>query len=134
VTEQPRRTTVAHPATLKARQRSGQPAATGRAVAPDRLRELDEQSALGALLIRSLVRAQLSLALRLVAVLGCVLGGLPLLLAVLPGLRSERIAGIELPWLVLGGLVYPMFVAGGALYVRLAERNERDFVEVVKDG
>jgi hypothetical protein len=133
VTEQPRRTTVAHPLTLKARQRSGQPA-TARPVLPDRLRELDEQSALGALLIRSLVRAQLSLALRLVAVLGCVLGGLPLLLAVLPGLRSARVAGIELPWLVLGGLVYPMFVAGGALYVRLAERNERDFVEVVKDG
>jgi hypothetical protein len=134
VTEQPpRRTTVAHPLTLKARQRTGQAPAPTHPVAPDRLREIDEQSALGALLIRSLVRAQLSLALRLVAVLGCVLGGLPLLLAVLPGLRSVRVVGIELPWLVLGCLVYPLFVAGGALYVRLAERNERDFVEVVTD-
>jgi hypothetical protein len=133
MTEQPpRRTTVAHPLTLKARQRAGQ-APSPTPVVPDRLREIDEQSALGALLIRSLVRAQLSLALRLAAVLGCVLGGLPLLLAVLPGLRGARVAGIELPWLVLGCLVYPLFVAGGALYVRLAERNERDFIEVVKD-
>lgn len=130
---QPRRVTVAHPLTLKARQRAGA-APPPTPVAPDRLRELDEQTALGLLLIRSLVRAQLSLALRLVAVFGCVLGGLPLLFAVLPGLRDTRVAGIELPWLLLGVLVYPLFLAGGALYVRLAERNERDFVEVVRDG
>ncbi|MFL6137716.1 MAG: hypothetical protein ACJ74O_07955 [Frankiaceae bacterium] len=128
----PRRTTVAHPLTVQARQRTG--AAPATPVTADRLREIDEQSALGILLIRSLVRAQLSLALRLVAVLGCVLGGLPLLLAVLPDLRAARVAGIELPWLLLGVLVYPLFLAGSALYVRLAERNERDFVEVVRDG
>ena len=40
------------------------------------------------------------------------------------------------PWtsalLALGVLVYPTVVAGGLLYVRLAERNERDFVDLVE--
>ncbi len=29
-------------------------------------------------------------------------------------------------------MVYPSLVAGGWLYVRLAERNERDFVDLVE--
>ena len=40
--------------------------------------------------------------------------------------------GLQLPWLLLGVLAYPALLAGGALYVRLAERNERDFVELVE--
>ena len=33
---------------------------------------------------------------------------------------------------ILGLLVYPALVAGGWLYVRLAERNEREFVDLVE--
>lgn len=128
----PRRALVAHPFTLRALQGSGAPPRPP-AITGDRLREIDEQTALGLVLVRSLVRAQLALALRLAAVFGCVLGGLPLLFAVQPGLRTTRVLGLQLPWLVLGICVYPLFVAGGWLYVRLAERNERDFVDVVED-
>jgi hypothetical protein len=64
------------------------------------------------------------------AVFGCLLGGLPLLFAVAPASRSAQVSGVPLPWIVLGALVYPLFVAGGWVYVRLAERNERDFVDI----
>lgn len=136
MTEPGSRRVVAHPHTLAARGAARSPgiAPPRRPPGGDRLRELDEQTALGVVLVRSLVRAQLSLALKLAAVLGCVLGGLPLLFAVAPGLGRVRVLGLQLPWLVLGVLVYPLFVAGGWVYVRLAERNERDFVEIVHEA
>ena len=96
------------------------------------LRALDEQDVVGELLVRSLVRAQLHLALRLLAVLGTLLGGLPLLFALLPAARTARVAGLPLAWLLLGVLVYPALLAAGWLHVRLAERHERDFVELVE--
>jgi hypothetical protein len=96
------------------------------------LTALDEQDVVGDLLVRSLVRAQLVLAIRLGAVLGSLLGGLPLLFAVLPATRDVTVLGLALPWLLLAVLVYPVLCLGGWLYVRLAERNERDFVELVE--
>jgi len=95
------------------------------------LRALDEQDVVGELLVRSLVRAQLGLALRLGAVLALLLGGLPLLFALVPAVRDARVAGLPLPWLLLGVLVHPALLACGWLHVRLAERAERDFVELV---
>ena len=96
------------------------------------LRALDEQDVVGDLLVRSLLRAQLALALRLLAVLGTLLGGLPLLFALLPATRTAQVLGLPLPWLLLGVLVYPALLAGGWLHVRLAERHERDFVDLVE--
>ena len=100
------------------------------------LRALDEQDVVGELLVRSLVRAQLVLALRLaVATLGVyavLLGGLPLLFALAPRLRSVQLLGLPLPWLLLGVLVYPGLAFGAWVFVRAAERNERDFVELVE--
>lgn len=40
--------------------------------------------------------------------------------------------GMRLPWLVLGVLVYPALLLGGVLHLRLAERHERDFTELVE--
>jgi hypothetical protein len=96
------------------------------------LRALDEQDLVGELLVRSLVHAQLLLALRLLTVLAVLLGGLPLLFAVVPTTRDLVVLGLPLPWLVLGVLVYPALVVGGAVHLRLAERHERDFVELVE--
>lgn len=93
---------------------------------------LDEQDLVGDLLLRSLMRAQLGLALRLLAVFAVLLGGLPLLFALLPAARDARALGLPLPWLLLGVLVYPLLLAGGWLHVRLAERHESDFVELVE--
>ena len=118
----PKRVTVTSPRTSAVRRPPGRQA----------LRALDEQDVVGELLVRSLVRAQLLLALRLAAVFAFLLGGLPLLFALAPGTRDVEVLGLTLPWLVLGVLVYPALLAGGWLYVRLAERNERDFVELVE--
>ncbi|MCW2608123.1 MAG: hypothetical protein JWO60_2816 [Frankiales bacterium] len=93
---------------------------------------LDEQTVVGDLLVRSLVRAQLSLALRTLAVLALLLVGLPLLFALVPGTRDAVVLGVALPWLLLGVLVYPSLLLAGWVHVRLAERDERDFVELVE--
>ena len=82
--------------------------------------------------MRSLVRTQLLLALRMLAVLVVGLGGLPLLFAVAPATRDVVVLGLPLPWLLLAVLVYPAMLLGGAVYLRRAERNERDFTELVQ--
>jgi len=122
MSDTPRRVAVTSPRTRGVRRPPGRPA----------LAALDEQDVVGDLLIRSLMRAQLGLGLRLAAVFGILIGGLPLLFAVAPRTRDLEVLGIALPWLVLGGAVYPSLWAGGWLYVRLAERNERDFVDLVE--
>jgi hypothetical protein len=120
--EPARRVVVTSPRTAAARRAPGRSA----------LRALDEQDRVGALLVRSLVRAQLFLALKLLLVLAVLLGGLPLLFALAPGTRDVALLGLPLPWLVLGVLVHPALVLGGVVYLRLAERNERDFVDHVE--
>lgn len=94
--------------------------------------ELAEQTEVGEVLLRSLTRAQLMLAVRIFAVFGFFLLGLPALFASHPELADYRVFGLPLPWLLLGGAVYPALVVLGFLYVRHAERNERDFVEFIE--
>ena len=99
----------------------------------DRTRaELAEQTQVGEALVRGLVRAQLALALRLSLVVAIGLGGLPLLFAVAPEVSTASVAGIDLPWLLLGVAAFPFLFVVGWAYVRLAERNEQDFVAVVR--
>lgn len=119
--EPPRRVRVTGPRTAAVRRQPGR----------QTLRALDEQDVVGELLIRSLMRAQLTLALRVALVFGVFLGGLPLLCALIPATTRVDVAGLPMPWLVLGVLVYPSLLAGGWFYVRGAERNERDFVDLV---
>ncbi|WP_246178920.1 hypothetical protein [Actinomadura decatromicini] len=94
-------------------------------------REIDEQTGLGEAYMRSLVRTQLRLAAGLCLVLGAVAFGLPLLFEVFPAVREQEVLGAPLPWVLLGGLIYPWFVGVGWWYVRQAERNEDDFAELV---
>jgi hypothetical protein len=97
-------------------------------------REIDEQTGLGEAYMRSLVHTQLRLALRLCLTLAVVVLGIPALFALVPGLREERLFGLPLAWVVLAGLIYPWFVVCGWWYVRTAERNERDFADLVEGG
>ena len=120
--EPPKRVVVTSPRTAAVRRPPGRAA----------LRALDEQDLVGELLVRSLVRAQLLLALRMLTVLAVLLGGLPLLFAVVPATRDLVVLGLPLPGLVLGVLVYPALVVGGAVHLRLAERHERAFVDLVE--
>lgn len=96
------------------------------------LAELKEGTEVGEVLLRSLTRAQLMLAVRIFAVFGFFLLGLPALFASATGLTDFRVLGIPLPWVVLGAGVYPLLVILGFLYIRQAERNERDFVEFIE--
>lgn len=120
--DSPKRVVVTGPRTPVVRRRPGPPA----------VRSLATQDVVGELLVASLVRTQLGLALRLGGIFAVLLGGLPLVFALVPASRSTRVLGIPLPWLLLGGVVYPLLLTGGWVYVRLADRNERDFVELVE--
>ena len=92
---------------------------------------LTEHTPVGAALVRGLVRAQLALAVRMALVVLAGLGALPLLFVAAPQLGEAKLAGINLPWLLLGVAAFPFLVGVGWAYVRLAERNEQDFAAVV---
>ena len=94
-------------------------------------REIEEQSEVGEVLVRGLIRTQLGLALRLSVLVGAFFGIQPLLYAVAPGLASVEVAGLRLPWLLLGVVAYPVVVGFAWIYVRAAERNEQDFADLV---
>ena len=97
------------------------------------MREIDDETALGEVYLASLLRAQLGLALRIIGLLAAGIGSLPLVFFVLPGLAGVGLLGLPLPWLLLGFLVYPAMIALGWHYVRRAERNERDFADLVSE-
>jgi hypothetical protein len=94
---------------------------------------VQEHTEVGDALIRGLMRAQLGLALRLAGLTVAVLCGIPLVLAIFPNLSEITVLGIRLPWLVLGGGVYPVLLGVAWLYNRLADRNEQEFADLVDD-
>jgi hypothetical protein len=94
-------------------------------------REIDAQTDVGEVYMRSLLKSQLRLALLVIAALAVLLGGLPALFVLAPDIRELQVLGLPLPWLLLGGLVYPVLIGLGWFYVRQAERTERDFTELV---
>lgn len=93
--------------------------------------DIDEETPLGAVYLDSLLREQLWLALRILALLTLTVGSLPLLFQLAPGLADVRVVGVPIAWLLLGVLVYPWLVVLGWRYVRRAESNEADFVDLV---
>lgn len=95
-------------------------------------REIDAQSEVGEVYMRSLIATQLRLALVVLGVVAVLIGGLPVLFALAPEVRQVEAFGISLPWLLLGGLVYPALVGLGWFYVRQAERTEREFSDLVE--
>jgi hypothetical protein len=97
------------------------------------LAEVEEQTGVGEVLVRQLVRAQLGLAIRLMALVVVVLGGIPLAFLLAPSLGTVSIFGLRLPWVVLGFAVYPFFLAVAWSYNRSAERNEQEFTEMVEN-
>ena len=116
----PRRARITSPRTGTSRRRR-----------PSVSSEIDAQTELGEVYMRSLVRSQLRLAVEITMALMLTVGLLPVLFAVVPASRHAHVAGIPLPWLLLGGVVYPCLVGLGCLYVRRAERNETAFSDLV---
>ncbi|MDQ6525170.1 hypothetical protein RB608_16235 [Nocardioides sp. LHD-245] len=110
------------------------PVAGSPAGPPSRLGDVHEQTALGDVYLRSLLREQLGLAARVLGLLAVTLGALPLVFHLAPTLADVRPFGIPLPWLLLGVLAHPFLLLLAWRYVRRAERNERAFADLVGSG
>jgi hypothetical protein len=117
-----RRVRVTHPRTRAARRAPFRPAA----------REIDEQTALGEVYMRSLIRSQRRLAITVCGLTALVLFGIALAGALVPRFARVHVLGIALPWLLLGLLVYPVLIALAGYAVRQAERNENAFTDLVR--
>lgn len=96
-------------------------------------RELAEQSEVGELFVRSLVRSQLRLAVVVAAGFGLILLGVAVLISLVPVTGTVRVFTIPLPWLLLAIGIYPVILACAGLYNRAAARNERKFRELTAD-
>ncbi|MHA7141608.1 MULTISPECIES: membrane protein [unclassified Arthrobacter] len=97
-------------------------------------REMAEQSEVGELFVRSLIRSQLRLALVVAAGFLLILIGIPVLLAVFPQIGELSVFTVPVPWLLLGLGVYPLVISCAALYVRSASRNEMRFRDLIDEG
>ena len=64
--------------------------------------EIDAQSAVGEIYMRSLMKTQLRLALSVVGLLAATVGVLPLVFHLSAGVRRAQVLGLPLPWVVLG--------------------------------
>lgn len=117
----PRRVRVTSPRMGAARRPPARPAA----------REIDEETGVGEVYMRSLIRAQLRLGLTVLAAFVLPVAAVPMLFALVPSVATVQVLGLPLPWLLLGAGVYPVVLLGAWLYVRASERAERDFVDLV---
>jgi hypothetical protein len=121
VTEPPRRVRVTSPRTGATRQQR----VTGAS-------EIDAQTDIGELYMTSLLRSQLRLAVLVLLALVVLVAALPVLFLLAPGLLDTQVLGMPVPWVLLAFAVYPVLLGLGWVYVRAAERNERDFTDVVE--
>ncbi|MEO6201584.1 MAG: hypothetical protein ABIX44_10520 [Cryobacterium sp.] len=119
----PRRVRVTAPR-AQARRAPGQPVA----------REIAEQSEVGQVFVRSLIRSQLRLAVVVAVGFLLILLAFPLMLAYVPGLDQAEFLGVPFSWLALGVGVYPVILMSAWLYVRAAARNEARYLDLVDDA
>ncbi len=104
------------------------PSSPGRRTPRD---ELADATAHGGLYLRRLVRAQLTLSLLALVAFAGILGALPLLLYLAPGLGSLTVAGIPLPIVLVAVPLFPCFVGLGWLYQRRADALDDEFRDLV---
>jgi hypothetical protein len=94
--------------------------------------EIDQQTRLGLVFLKALIRTQLLLGLATVALVVVPLAALPLLFGLAPSVAGLRVGPLPLWWLLLGFAVYPAILGAGWWYVRSAERNEAQFADLVE--
>ncbi len=95
--------------------------------------EVAQQSAVGEVMVRSLIRSQLRLALVVTAGFMASLLLCWGLVRWIPLFTDWRILGIPVPWLILGVGVYPIMGACAWLYVRAATKNENQYRDLVDE-
>lgn len=96
-------------------------------------REMAEQSDVGELFVRSLIRSQLRLAIVVASGFLVILVGIPVLITVFPVVNTWTVATVPVPWLLLGLGIYPLVISCAALYVRSASRIEQRFRDLVDE-
>lgn len=94
-----------------------------------RVTEVQEQTSVGELVMRNLIKRQLRAALLLAGLVVALLGSLPIAAHFSPTFARLTVVGVRLTWLLLGVLPFPLLFGVGYWYHRLAERYERDFVK-----
>lgn len=94
--------------------------------------DIDQQTRVGVVYVRALMRTQLRLGLATVALVVVPLAALPLLFGLVPGVRALQVGPLPLWWLLLGFLVYPAILGVGWWYIGHAERNEDQFTDLVE--
>jgi hypothetical protein len=97
------------------------------------LAEVEEQTGVGEMLVRDLIRSQFAAAIWLSIFLAITVGALPVLFYFLPELGEMTVLDIRLPWLVLGVGVNLLLIGIGWIYVKLTDRNEQSFMNIVED-
>jgi len=96
-------------------------------------REAAQESEVGQVFVRSLIRSQLRLGLVVAGGFLLILISFPMLLGLVPGLAATRIAGIPFDWLLLGAGIYPVIGFSAWLYIRSAARNESRYRDLAED-
>lgn len=110
---------------------TGPPRHTAAGRGANRLGDVHQQTPVGDVYLRSLLREQLGLAARVIGLVALTLGVVPLVFHLWPELAAREVVGLPLAWLVLGVGVYPFLFLLGWRYIRRVERNERYFAELV---
>lgn len=96
-------------------------------------REMAENSDVGDLFVRSLIRSQLRLGVVVAAGFLVILVGIPVLITVFPIINTWTVITVPVPWLLLGLGIYPIVIGCAALYVRSATRIEQRFRDLVDE-
>ncbi len=109
-------------------QRKGTPSRPVRTVV-----DVQELTQVGELLSTSLIRSQLSLALRIGGIAAIALGAWPAIFILFPVLGRAELFGLRLPWLLLGVLAYPFMLGLGYLHSRSAEKLEQVFADHIQN-
>ncbi|GAB3438492.1 hypothetical protein [Actinophytocola sediminis] len=94
--------------------------------------ELEEQTSYGEELVSQFIRTQFWTAVQKAALVVVPLLSLPILFFLLPDLAEVAIAGVQLPWLLIGVAPFPLLFGIAYWYNSVAERHERDFVAMVE--
>jgi len=96
--------------------------------------ELAEGTAHGDVYLRRLRRAQLGISLLALTAFGGLVGALPLVLYLMPGLQDVEVFGVPLPILLVVGPPFPLFVMIGLLHQRRADALDAAFSDLVDQG
>ncbi|MCG8917608.1 hypothetical protein L6E12_17640 [Actinokineospora sp. PR83] len=94
--------------------------------------ELEEQTSWAEEVVRGFIRTQFWTAVKLALLVIGTLGALPLVFFLAPGLSGVTVVGVPLPWILLGIVPFPLLFGLAYWYNVLAERHERDFVDMVE--